>query len=130
MPKARIWPIKGYEQTDLPILARVLHNGVAVTQSDISSIACKVLRYNRSDGSVSTTSTPTVTVSDAVSDALQTDARWEKDNTGYNFSHTVPASAFPAEDEYTVVYSFTPASGSVFRVVSRGWMISLDTALD
>ena len=73
MPKAQVWPVRGYEQTDLPILSRVLHNGANITQSGTSSVTCKVLRYNRSGGSVATTSTPTVTVSSAVYDSLQTE---------------------------------------------------------
>lgn len=130
MPKAQVWPIRGYEQTDLPILSRVKHNGANITQSGTTSVTCKVLRYNRSGGTITTTGTPSVTVSSAVYDALQTGSEWEKDSTGYNFSFTVPASAFPAEDEYTVVFTFTPSSGSAYRIVCRGWMMSLDTAAD
>ena len=130
MAKAQDWPVRGYEQTDLPILARVEHNGVNITQAAISSITCKVRRYSRATGAASDTGTPTVTVSSAVYDTLQTDDRWKADATGYNFSFAVPASAFPAEDEYTIVFSFTPSSGSVFRLKCRGPMISLDGAVD
>ena len=126
MPEARIWKTPGYEQTDLPILGRVWHDGALITQAAISSITCSVRRYPKATGVAAVTSTPTVVVASAVFDALQTSARWTRDATGYNFAFTVPAAAFAAPDLYTVVFTFTPVSGSAFPVICRAPLISLE----
>lgn len=123
----QIWPLEGWEQHALTVLARVQHNGSNIQQADISSIACTVRRYARGSNSVLNTLTPTVTVSSAVFDSLQTDGKWTEDATGYNFAFTVPGTAFPdgARYDYIIGFIFTPASGNDFPLVCKPQIKSL-----
>jgi len=51
----------------------------------------------------------------AVFDTLQTDGRWDKDSTGYNFRNTVAGALLAlAEHTYRVEYKFTGSGGQVF----------------
>ena len=115
MPSATITTGTVFEDSGASLMARVVDNdGTDITQSDITTIKYSV--FDVSDpGAASNTG---LNVSDVVFDTLQTDARWTKDSTGYNFRHDLPASALPEGDHvYRVEYKFTPASGEVFHVV-------------
>lgn len=115
MPNAEIPTAVIFEDSAAICMARVLGNaGTAITQADIDSITCKV--YDLAD-TASAVDEPTVTVSNAVFDALQTsDPRWTEDDTGYNFLFVVPATAFPeGGKEYRVEFKFSPASGEPFH---------------
>lgn len=107
-----------WEDSGVSLMARVLvGDGTAMQQADISSIAYSV--YNEAD-TTSATSTGTLTVATVVFDALQTDARWTKDATGYNFRWDVPASILATGGAtYRFEIAFTPASGEVFHAVFR-----------
>lgn len=131
MPKFQIWqPGPHIEKTDLPMLQRVEHNGANITQSAISSIALTVKHRARATGIVSTTvDAQALTVSNVVFDALQTAARWQQDAAGYNFAHTIDADAFPSEGMATIIYVFTPASGSPFPVMLHVPILSSDGVL-
>ena len=112
--KVLIW-----EDASCTVFARIRGNtGAYVTQASLTSIACKVFDLDNANTQVSA---PTVTISSAVFDTLQTssnDVRWTIDTTGFNFRFTVPASAFPlGERNYRVEVVFTPTSGDVFAVV-------------
>lgn len=67
----------------------------------------------------------TPSVSNVIFNTLQTDARWTKDTTGFNFLDVVPGAAFPIVDHiYDVSYTITPVGGSsyqfaVYRVTAR-----------
>lgn len=122
MTDARTFKLSGYEQTALPFLARVykLVPGVGkspIVRADIASIAVTVRRFPLTSGAwgqiATTLNAAAVTVSSAVFDSLQTDSAWTADALGYNFAHTIPASAFPGLGEYSAVYIFTPASGTI-----------------
>lgn len=99
-------------------LARVVGNaGTAITQATISTIVCKVFLESGSTPDTAVV-TPTVTVSSAVFDTLQTDSRWTKDGTGYNFRFTVPGTSLTVDGgRYRVEYLFTPTSGDAFTVI-------------
>lgn len=85
-----------------------------IVQADISSIQCTVT--DTLDGSE--TYDAALTVSAVVYDSLQTPAIWTADGTGYNFRHTVPASALPNGGRvHRIEYRFTPASGEPFYLV-------------
>lgn len=103
-------------------MSRVRGNsGSYITQATLSAITCKV--YTSSGTLVSS---PTVTISSAVYDTLQTsDARWTRDSTGFNFLFTVPASAFPSPGLYRVEFKFTPATGDPFHMVVRIHVLNL-----
>jgi len=69
-------------------------DAVNITQSDVTSITLKTfLNYG-----TTATSTTSLTVSAVVFDALQTDARWTKDSTGYCFRFQIPSSVFDTGD--------------------------------
>ena len=84
-----------YEDTAITCMARIQgDDAVNITQSDVTSITLKTfLNY----GTTATTTT-SLTVSTSVFNALQTDARWTKDSTGYNFRFQIPSSVFVAGD--------------------------------
>lgn len=130
MAKAMIWKrLEGWESTAAQVLARIKHNSAYITQGAISSIACKVRRYALEGGAGTTTGTPAVVVNTSVFDVLQTGSGWTEDNTGWNFTFTVPAASFPAPDHYFVLFTFTPGSGSPFRLCVQGEIQSLRGAV-
>ena len=105
-----------YEDTAITCMARILgDDAAAITQSDISSISLSVFK----NASTTASSGPTaLTVSDVIFDSYQTDARWTKDSTGYNFRYQIPASVPDTGDAtYQCEFKFTPASQPVFFVV-------------
>ena len=105
-----------FQNSGALFLARVRSSsGSYVTQATLSTITCRV--SNMTTGVAVTVISPTITISTSVFDALQTDAYWTQDTTGYNFKHAMPATAFPtANNVYRVEYKFTPTSGAVFYV--------------
>lgn len=103
------------ENSGLVLLARVRNSGGDyIQQSDLSSINCAV--YDAISGNE--LATPSVDISSSVYDTLQTDARWEEDDVGYNFAHTLPASALSSgSTRYRIEYKFQPSSGEQYYVV-------------
>lgn len=122
--KAIIWEDGGAQ-----CMARVSgQDGAAITQASLSSITCKVFDISTStpDGVVAT---PTVTISTSVFDTLQTDARWTKDSTGYNFRHSLAASVFATGDHvYRVEYKLAPTSGEAFWLAFELYSKALRTS--
>ena len=85
-----------------------------ITQATTSSIRFAVFK----NASTTATYTATLTVADVVYDSLQTDARWSKDSTGFNFAYAVIASVFDAGDAtYRLEFKFTPTTGSQYWVI-------------
>lgn len=112
-----------FEDSGASLMARIKGgDGANITQASISSIAYSVFSLSTTNG-VTTgteTTTGTLTVSDVVFDTLQTDARWGKDSTGYNFRWDVPASVLANGDTtYRIEIKFTPTSGEAFHVVAE-----------
>lgn len=114
-------PIEGkvWEDGGAFFMARVTGRDAAnITQATISSITYKVFDIKDLPGSEKTSGT--LTVSDVVFNTLQTDNRWSKDSTGYNFRHEMPASTFADGDRfYQVEYLFTPSTGEKFYLVFK-----------
>lgn len=112
---------EGFEDTAHTFMARIRGNAYAlITQATISTITCKV--FDRASATPTTAlATPTVTVSSAIFDTLQTDGRWTADSetepgedgeTGYNFLFQVAGSVFSGAGRvYDVEFVFTPTSG-------------------
>jgi hypothetical protein len=112
--KGKIW-----EDGGATCLSRVTNvSGSAITQATVSTISRKVFNitpgYATPDTALSTSS---LTVSSVVFDTLQTDARWTKDDTGYNFRDSPAYTIFTTAGLYRVEYLFTPSSGDPFFVV-------------
>ena len=101
-----------YEDSAFSILARVNANGSNVTQADVSAIEYQIFPTNST--TAHTTATP-LTVSSVVHDTLQSDGRWTRDVTGYNWKHEVANSVLvdPTKD-YQFEYKVTMADGSIF----------------
>lgn len=117
MPEAKPLYVLAWENGGLILMARILGwAGSSVLQADITSIQCTVTDTSE-DGDGETYDAALV-ISATVFDTLQTPAIWTADGTGYNFRHTVPATAFPQGDRINrVEYRFTPASGEAFYFV-------------
>ena len=108
-----------WEDGGASLMARVLgHNAAAITQASVSSITYKVFDLSSGTPPDQVTS-GTLTVSSVVFDTYQTDARWTKDSTGYNFRWDAPASAFPSWSVYQIEIKFTPSSGETFFLVFK-----------
>lgn len=107
-----------FEDGGLSLMARVVGNNAAnIVQSDITSITCSVFDLDSATPDTAI-ATPTITVANVVYDTLQTDNRWTKDSTGYNFRYDALASQVPTGDRrYRWEFVFNPASGEDFLVV-------------
>jgi hypothetical protein len=105
-----------WEDADLVLMARIRGlDAQEIIQSTISSISLKV--FDLSSGE-QVGATAALTVASVVFDILQTDDRWTKDGTGYNFRTTVSGAYFsPGDRDYRIEVVFTPATGSPFPLV-------------
>ncbi len=115
---AKIYEVTAWEDTGVSLMARVEGtDGANIQQADVSSIAYSVYDITTL-GSSSEATSGSLTVSDVVYDTLQTDNRWDRDTTGYNFRHDVAAATLAAGGKiYRAEYKFTPASGEAYHVV-------------
>ena len=111
---ANIFEVRVMEDSGASIMARVRNpSGLLIQQNTITSIS---LKYRRKRGTGAITSS-NLTVADVVFDTLQTDSRWSKDSTGYNFRWDAPASVFAEGDgQYGIDFLFTPTSGAAYYV--------------
>jgi hypothetical protein len=107
------------EDTGPALMGRVYGNDAsAITQASLTSIALYV--YNKAEIGTPIASNVSVDKAVAVFDTLQTDARWTKDSTGYNFRYDCPAAYLPSPGRYIYEFVFTPTSGAMFMVVFEG----------
>lgn len=116
MPAAAVTQGVIFEDSGCSPMARLKgQSGGNVTQASLSAISYTVIDKTTQAVIVAATS---LTIADVIFDSLQTDARWTKDSTGYNFRHDLAAASFPeGNTTYRVEYTFTPVSGAVFRAV-------------
>lgn len=109
-----------FEGGGASFMARVAGNdAVNLSAAHLSGITYKVYDL---DGATpdSATASGTITLSTSVFSALQTDARWSADATGYNFRHDIPASIFATGDHrYLIEYLFNPKTGEDFWVLGE-----------
>jgi hypothetical protein len=132
MPRARVWPVTGFQGVSLTPLSRVYFNGLPITQEGIAGVTYAVREFN--DGSPSpTVNKVPLNVDTTVFDAFEgnlpgspdnPDPRWKLDLIGYNFGPTIPPTCFPTADEYWVIFIFTPTSGSPFVEICRATILS------
>ena len=105
-----------YEDTGITCMSRILGDDAsAITQATTSAITLAVFKNTKTG---TPTYTASLTVADVVFDSYQTNARWDKDSTGYNFLSAVIASVFDDGDAtYRLEFKFTPTSGSQYFVI-------------
>jgi len=115
------------EDADAIFMARIkAASGNNIQQSDLSEISVKVFDLDDDDEE---TYSSTLVISDTDYDALQTDSKWEEDDTGYNFQHTMPKDAFPTGDHcYRIEYKFTPLSGNPFYALFNAKAVNLKSS--
>ena len=102
-----------YEDSTFSVLARIHANGSNVTQSDVTSITYQIFP---TDSDTAHTGETSLTVSAVIYDTLQTDGRWTKDLSGYNFKHDVAATVLVDPlDDYQFEYKVTMSDASVFH---------------
>ena len=91
-------------------------------QADLSTITYRV--FDETDSNVEVTAgAQSVTIATSLADTpvTGTSALWDRDPTGYNFTHNLPATCFPTGGHlYRVEYKFTFADGSIGWGVIRG----------
>ena len=109
-----------FEDTAPTLMARVVGNGaVNITQSDFGGGGTITVAVYK-DGSTTATHTADLGVDDVVFDALQTDARWTQDSSGYNFRHQIAASVFSTGNStYQIEFLFNPSAGEDWLVLFR-----------
>ena len=100
------------EGQDATAMSRIEVNGSNVTKSDIAAVSGIVRKiFDRTSDTPDTAiSTDTIVRDDTIFDDLQTDDRWDVDDTGYNFKDRIPGGKFPDGHVYRVEYQFTGSS--------------------
>ncbi|HUW99454.1 MAG TPA: hypothetical protein VMY35_00615 [Phycisphaerae bacterium] len=110
-----------WEDAGCTLLARLLgHAAAAVTQVSLTGL--KIWWYDLSSTTPETelnTSGTSLDKTAVIFDTLQTDDRWDVDDTGFNFAYAVtPATTIlTAEHLYRAVVWFDPATGADFPAV-------------
>jgi hypothetical protein len=109
-------------------LARIVgRDAQAITRTDIASVEYSVYLLDENEPQTRTVVDGHDGVAldkiNVVFDQLQTDARWTRDATGYNFRHTIGVAFAPAftlcRRDYLVEYRLTPYGGEVIVVRFR-----------
>lgn len=115
MPNIDVTKAAMWEDTGCQYMARIVGNDAAyITQAAITAITRKI--YQLPDRTL--VATDSLVVANVVYDSLQTDARWTKDSTGYNFRDPLDAADFASGDAlYRIEYLFDPVSGQNFADV-------------
>ena len=108
------------EDSSCTVLARIHAAGANVTQSDVSSISYAIYEL---DGLDTHTASTSLTVSSVIYDALQTDDRWSKDNTGYNFKHDIAHTVFTTPGRYRIEYKVIMSDASEFYLDPFDWTV-------
>ena len=116
MPDPTIHKAEFFEDSGGSLMARVIGpDATVISTSKITGITYSV--YDTAQASTSIVSASTLTVSSVVFDTLQTDARWDRDATGYNFRYDVQSSELPnGKKKYRIEFLFDPVTGQNFHV--------------
>lgn len=100
--------------------------GGSLKQANVSAIAFQVHDLDVSSTAAVVASSTGLTVASVIFDTLQTDNRWSKDATGYNFRHTLGSTVFSVgghtyQTEFKLTESSTAAEVSkvVFRTFAK-----------
>lgn len=108
-----------WEDCDACCLARLTLNGSNITRAVITSITRRIFDLDGGTPTVAIDET-VLTVASVVFDTLQTDGRWTKDETGYNFRDTIGGAIFStANHNYLVEYKIVGANGELAAIAFR-----------
>jgi hypothetical protein len=100
-----------YEDSAFYLMGRGKNSAAANwVQADFQAIDLKVYEQGKPATLIAQR---TLTIADVIFNALQTDARWTKDATGYNFRLlTLPADVPDGSKQYVFEIKFTPTGGA------------------
>jgi hypothetical protein len=110
------------------LLARIVGAGGAnILQADINTVKYTVYLLDDQNAdsrtAVAEHANAALVVAEVIFDALQTDAMWTVDATGYNFRHVLDVSTHKAfaiaGRRYMIEYQLTPAIGQMILVRFR-----------
>lgn len=106
--------IETHEDGGAYLMRRVTGNaGANIVQADISSIAYRVTDLE----DASEVDSGSLTVSAVIFDTLQTDSRWTKDTTGYNFGWQTLATQRPTGGKVNQIeVTLNPVSGEPIQI--------------
>ena len=113
-----------FQQATATLMARVENSaGANLDQSAVVAIVytVSVVGHDETSNAIPGHEKITLDKANVIYDALQNDATWTVDSTGYNFRHEIDVSqheAFPKAGEiYQIRYEVTPVTGQkiVFR---------------
>lgn len=112
--RAEVFGVEAFQLVGPTFLARLKGQAAAnVTQASIATLTYAVTDMVTGLAVVASTA---LTISSVIYDTLQTDARWMRDSTGYNFAHDLAGSALPNDSQsYMLEYDFIPTSGGIAR---------------
>lgn len=113
----------GYLLTDgtATLMARLRHwDNALLRRSDVDSIVYTVFTVaGDSRTAVPGHTDVAINPAESVFDELQTDARWNRDDSGYNFRHTLDIATAPLAttpgSQLLVALTLTPVSGQPIR---------------
>jgi hypothetical protein len=106
-----------YEDSALFLMGRgKASTGDYMLQANIEAIDLKVYEQGKPGTLIDE---QTITPAEVIFDTLQTDARWTKDSTGYNFRYQTLVAQLPhGKRTYVFEFKFTPAgNGPIFHAV-------------
>ena len=94
-------------------------DGANIQQADVSTIAREIFDTTTKTPTVSIDSSAPV-VADTIYDTLQTDSRWTRDSTGFNFADTIAGSVCSDGGRvYRVEYTMTGPLGEIYKAHAR-----------
>ena len=116
MPSVQIIRAVVFEKSGCQPMARIYSpTGALITQAGTTSVTRTVT--NLRTGAVISAASP-LTVANVIFDTLQTDARWTKDSTGYNFKDSITSTILTSPNViHRAEYKFVPTSGDNYWIV-------------
>ena len=97
------------------LMARIVDiDNILVNQGGVTGITCQVTQMDNPTNFTQ----PSVVVASAVFNALQTDAKWTKDDLGYNFLFEITPDDIPlGEKTYRVEFTVTDINTKISHIV-------------
>lgn len=116
MPHPKIHEAEFFEDSGGSLMARIIGpDATVLTTTKVTGITYSV--YDTAAPTTAIVGGSTLTVATVVFDTMQTDARWDRDATGYNFRYDVQSSELPnGKKKYRFEFKFDPVSGQDFHV--------------